>query len=300
MQKLPRDLPAATTADRVIARLLTTAASQIGYREGRSKSGDWNNDNAFGLWYGMNGVSWCAQFVSWAASAAGIPQSVIPRHQYTPTGWNWFTAHDRDVSSPRAGDIFYVYGYVQGEGNRVHHVGIVEKVLSSGQIRTIEGNTNTSGSSQGNGIYRLTRTVSPKLRFARPNYAAAVANTKPPVTPTKPVTPPTVKPPVQEDDMPYTEQQLEAFAGAGVHGQKLGRSNVTIGAAIDTTRKDAAAARAMLATQNVQLAGLTAAVQALASQQGIDPVAVVAAVKDATTQALADLKITLSTDTPEA
>ncbi|HEY9265522.1 MAG TPA: CHAP domain-containing protein, partial [Mycobacterium sp.] len=174
MQTLPRDLPAPTTAARVIARLLLFAGSQIGYREGRDSDGDWNNDNAFGKWYGTNGVSWCAQFVSWAAFVAGVPTSVIPKHQYTPTGWNWFTAHDRDVSSPRSGDIFYVYGYVKNEGNRVHHVGIVEKVLSDGRIQTIEGNTSAAGSAQGNGVYRLTRILSSKLRFARPDYAAAV------------------------------------------------------------------------------------------------------------------------------
>lgn len=204
MQRLPRDLPAPTTATAVITRLLTTAASQIGYREGRSSSGSWNNDNAFGKWYGTNGVAWCAQFVSWAAAAADIPETVIPKHQYTPTGWNWFTARDRDVTTPRAGDIFYVYGYVSSEGrSRVHHVGIVEKVLSGGRIQTIEGNTNTSGSAQGNGVYRLIRPISTtKLRFARPNYAAAVQ--APP-----PVKPPATKPPTQgDDDMAISDAQM--------------------------------------------------------------------------------------------
>lgn len=175
MQKLPRDLPAPTSAAAVLQRFLSVAASQIGYREGRSASGDWNNDNAFGKWYGTNGVSWCAQFVSWAAFVAGLPQTVVVKHQYTPTGWNWFTAHNYDVTTPRAGDIVYVYGPVSGEKNpRVHHVGIVEKVLSGGRIQTIEANTNTSGSSQGNGVYRLTRPVTDKLRFGRPPYQLAV------------------------------------------------------------------------------------------------------------------------------
>lgn len=190
MQMLPRNLPAPTSAALVIARLLTTAASQIGYREGQSGA-DWNNDNAFGKWYGTNGVSWCAQFVSWAAFAAGIPATVIPKHQYTPSGWNWFTAHDCDVTTPKAGDIFYVYGYVASEKvSRVHHVGIVEKVLAGGKIQTIEGNTNTTGSAQGNGVYRLVRPISAtKLRFARPPYQLAV------VAPVKPTTPTDVTPP---------------------------------------------------------------------------------------------------------
>lgn len=231
MKLLPRDLLAPTTAARVTSRLILTAGSQIGYREGRDADGDWNNDNAFGKWYGSNGVSWCAQFVSWAAFAAGIPESVIPRHQYTPAGWNWFVAHNRDVTSPRAGDIVYVYGPVPGEGSRVHHVGIVEKVLSGGRIQTIEGNTNTSGSSQGNGVYRLVRTVSSKLRFARPNYAAAIQTVtpKPPAKP--PVKPPagdTIKPPTPEDTMSAAEvQDLKNFIEARTQAYAVANNNYT-------------------------------------------------------------------------
>lgn len=293
IKQIPRDLPAPTSVANVKKRLAMVLASQIGYREGRSASGDWNNDNAYGKYFNQNGVSWCNWFQSWGAVAAGIPATVIPRTGYTPTSWNWFRTHDRDVTSPQAGDIFWVYGYVSSEGqNRVHHIGFVEKVLSGGRIQTIEGNTNTSGSAQGNGVYRLVRTVSSKLRFARPNYAAAVQA----APPAKPPTGGTAKPPVQEDDMPYTKDQLEQFAGVGVHGQKLGRSGVTIGQALDTTRKDAAAAKAMLASLTTQVAGLTAAVKALAEQQNVDPEAIVAAVKNAADEALADLKITLAVD----
>lgn len=219
IQSVPRNLPAPTSAANVTARLLACAASQIGYREGRDPSGDWNNDNAYGKYFGQNGVSWCHWFVSWAAVAAGVPATVIPRTGYTPTGWNWFTSHGRDVTTPRAGDIVYVYGYVASENqSRVHHVGIVEKVLSGGRIQTLEGNTNTSGSSQGNGVYRLVRTVSAtKLRFARPDYAAAVqAPAQPapstPATPTKPPVGDTIKPPTPEDNMSAAEiQDLKNF-----------------------------------------------------------------------------------------
>lgn len=216
MKLLPRNLLAPTTAARVISRLILTAGSQIGYREGRDPNGDWNNDNAYGKYFDQNGVSWCHWFVSWAAVAAGIPASVIPRTGYTPTGWGFFNGHGLDVTSPRAGDIVYVYGYVPSEKqSRVHHVGIVEKVLSGGRIQTIEGNTNLSGSSQGNGVYRLVRTVSTtKLRFARPNYAAAVQAAKPPTkpTPVKPPTDTTIKPPTPEDVMtPAQMQELKDF-----------------------------------------------------------------------------------------
>lgn len=111
--------------------------------------------------------------------------------------------------------------------------------------------------------------------------------------------PPTApKPPVPEGDnmTDYSPDDIKSYAGLGVHGQMIGRSGVTIGQALDSTRKDAAASRAMLGSLNVQVAGLTAAVKALSEQQGVDPAAIVAAVQTATSEALADLKITLAVD----
>lgn len=303
MQMVPRDMPAPTAAARVTARFLACAASQINYREGRDSNGDWNNDNAFGAYFKQNRVSWCHWFASWAAVAAGIPASVIPRTGYTPTGWGFFTSKGRDVTTPRAGDLFYVYGYVPSEGqNRVHHVGIVEKVLSGGRIQTIEGNTNTSGSSQGNGVYRLTRTVTSKLRFARPNYAAAVQT----ATPDKPVTPPKpipVKPNVPEDNMPLTEAEWTRL-GKLIYAKDEEYGGNLWAAPSGTGTHFIANTKAGFAALTTQVAGLTAAVKALAESQDLDPAAIVAAVEAATEKAMADLKITLTVDsdpaTPEA
>jgi hypothetical protein len=217
IQRVPRDLPAPTSAANMARRMSLCLASQIGLREGRDSDGDWNNDNPFGLYFKQNRVSWCNWFQSWGAVVADIPASVIPRTGYTPASWNWFVDRNRDVKTPQAGDLFWVYGWVPSEGqSRVHHIGFVEKVLSGGRIQTIEGNTNTSGSSQGNGVYRLTRTVSSKLRFARPNYAAAVQTVtpKPPAKPpvTKPPAGDTIKPPTPEDTLSAAEvQDLKNF-----------------------------------------------------------------------------------------
>jgi hypothetical protein len=177
-------LPGPHSTAEAIDRLLMAAASQIGYREGR------NNDNAYGRWYGSPNVAWCAQFVSWCAAQAGYLGTIIPKHQYTPSGANWFKArdqldrapkaNDRRKGTPRRGDIVYVWIASAG---RIGHVGIVEKVLSGGRIQTIEGNTNTTGAAQGNGVYRLVRTVTGRLYFARPDYAAVVKpRPKPPAS----------------------------------------------------------------------------------------------------------------------
>lgn len=170
------------------SKVIQIARGEIGVREGRSSSGSWNNRVKYNDWYVSIGrgevyrnASWCAIFVSWVARKAGVPTSVIPNHAYTPTGWNWFKSRGRDVTNPRPGDILYVYYPSRG---RIGHVGIVER-RSGSYIYTIEGNTNTTGSSQGNGVYRLRRKITKNLFFARPDYAKVKpsAPQKSPATP---------------------------------------------------------------------------------------------------------------------
>lgn len=165
-------------------KFLDIARSQIGIREGRNANGSWNNRVKYNDWYVQTtgqtvyrDAAWCAIFVSWCANAAGIPTSIIPRHAWTPSGIDWFRSRGQQVSTPQPGDLMYVYYPSQG---MVGHVGIVEKVEGN-YVVTIEGNTNTSGSSQGNGVYRLRRKITSYLRFGRPKYDSA-GSTAPSVT----------------------------------------------------------------------------------------------------------------------
>lgn len=162
--------------------VLNVAAKEIGYREGRDANGNWNNRTKFNTWYADRvnnstflAVAWCAIFVSWVAWKAGA-LSIIPIHAWTPAGLAWFKARGRVVSTPRRGDIVYFYYASMG---RVGHVGIVESV-GNGYIVTIEGNTNTTGSSQGNGVYRLKRAITSSQIFCRPAYSPTITPTPPP------------------------------------------------------------------------------------------------------------------------
>jgi hypothetical protein len=223
IKKLPA-LPAPTSVANVIRRLLLTLGSQVGYREGKTGS-TWNNDQAFGVWYGYPRVAWCHQFVSWGAFVAGLLGTVIPKEMYTPSGENFFEAHKRQVKTPQAGDVFYVWNAALG---RVSHVGVVEKVLSGNRIQSLEGNTNTTGSDQGNGVYRLTRTVSSRLRFYRPNYALAVRAAAPKPPAPKPTPKPTPKPPAPAKPVPaesidrriYLDELVYAATHANLSGLK--------------------------------------------------------------------------------
>lgn len=214
-KKVPT-LPGPYSVTEAINRLLIVAASQIGYHEGRSGNGSWNNDTIFGVWFKLNLAAWCHMFVSWSASVAGY-LAIIPKTAYTPSGFNYFKAQGRvggrvppnvkgraatGLGKPKRGDVMYVYSASMG---RIHHVGLVENVLPGGYISTIEGNTNLTGSAQGDGVYRLKRKITSNLFFATPNYAAVVKpRPKPPTSPVPAKPTPPAKPVPMRDGYPLT------------------------------------------------------------------------------------------------
>src|SRR5689334_21606820 len=98
--------------------VLAIARSQLGYRESGS------NHTRYGRWYGLDGVAWCAIFISWVADRANA-EDIIPRHAYTPAGAAWFVKHGRWSQAAHRGDIVY---YEFPGMHRISHVGIVEAV----------------------------------------------------------------------------------------------------------------------------------------------------------------------------
>lgn len=178
-------------------QFVAKAASQIGYREGYDPIRGWNNDNKYGIWYGWNNVAWCAQFVSWVADQVGALGTIVPKYQSSYVGLTWFRKRDQTgFWPPRPGDIFIMCEYNPGAWNDVGngwatiHTGIVEKYLGDGKVQTIEGNTNTNGSSQGNGVYRLIRqdnAASKRFIYCRPEWAPEPVAPKPPPVTTRPI-----------------------------------------------------------------------------------------------------------------
>ena len=161
------------------------AASQLGVRESPIGS----NRVMYNTWAVNEGyfpssfltAQWCAIFVSWVfaqAGLAGIDSSrvLVPVHAWCPSGLAYFQAKGRVTQghSPKAGDIFYKK---YSGSSVVGHVGIVERVNSNGTISTIEGNTNTGGSSTGIGVFRLNRKINSSLYFCHPAYGSGEATT---------------------------------------------------------------------------------------------------------------------------
>ena len=176
--------------------IINVALSQVGYREG-SYSGDTGgaNDGSYlnytesNYWYhnyissdmpvGGSYAPWCATFVSWCAEMANIPSSIIgrstvaSRHSYGfdvvfyAGGSTLYSSSDNDSRfmgynyTPKKGDLFFTRSW--------SHVGLVVGVSGS-YVITVEGNTNSDGSAEGDGVFRRSSRRIADLYFGVPDY----------------------------------------------------------------------------------------------------------------------------------
>jgi len=104
------------------------------------------------------GYAWCAAFVSWVFGRAGYDQ---PRTPWTPALFPakrviWKQGRTQgNHKPPRAGDVFGIWFNTLG---RVAHTGMIDQ-WKDGYAITVEGNTNTNGSNDGDGVYRKRRPI---------------------------------------------------------------------------------------------------------------------------------------------
>ncbi|MGW2580846.1 CHAP domain-containing protein [Streptomyces virginiae] len=127
--------------------------SLSGYHEGRDPSGNWNNIQRFspetlGLEWSQ-GMAWCATFTAWGADELGARD----RWPITASCWTavqWWKKAGRWTEYPVLGGPFYMGSSGQD------HVGVVY-AYDDTSIYTIEGNTNSGGSYQGDGVYQRVR-----------------------------------------------------------------------------------------------------------------------------------------------
>ena len=166
--------------------VIEAAQSQIGYKEGRS-NGYWNNDQKYsravpGLGW-SNWQPWCATFVCWTFYRTGqlalLPE-VSASCDVMMNGWK---RKGRWQNAPVLGaQIFF------GRPGDAQHTGVVV-AYDSKTVTTIEGNTNNTGSYNGNGVYRKTyhRSYSRILGYGIPDYPKPKPKPKPkPVEKPKP------------------------------------------------------------------------------------------------------------------
>lgn len=173
--------------------------SQAGYHEGRDADGNWNNIQKFseqtpGLTW-SDGQPWCATFECWGAHQVGI-DSLWPMTASCSLAVSWWKQHNRFTAYPVLGGPFYM-----GPGGG-DHTGVVWK-YDADSIWTIEGNTNTNGSYQGDGVYlrqRPRRGTGSPYGYGIPAYPEGVVSADPARggTAVAAIATPVVKPPAYE------------------------------------------------------------------------------------------------------
>lgn len=135
-----------TTAEKIVG----IATAEVGYHEG-FHGGHWDNIEKFapqvpGLEWAQ-GQAWCDVFVAWVAMKAGAAE-LYPRSASCDVSAAWFKARKQWSDYPAVGaQIFY------GTAADYVHTGLVIDYDAT-YVYTVEGNTNTSGAREGDGVYR--------------------------------------------------------------------------------------------------------------------------------------------------
>ena len=154
-----------------VSEIVRLAKREVGIREvGNTNCGILVNEYKAATWLNpKKGWPWCAAFVCWvvreALLSSGTKQTKTFKRPRTAAAWdfeNWSIAqdsttwlrkpHDHDIM---AGDIV-IFNF--------SHIGIaVSSPDTSGNVTTVEGNTDEAGSREGGGVYLKTRHAS-KIR----------------------------------------------------------------------------------------------------------------------------------------
>jgi len=133
--------------------IVQVAEKEIGTKESPANS----NKTKYGKWFGLDGLAWCGQFVSWVYAQAGHQ---LPRLGYIKgfagcqTAYSMFKTKGWLTDNPVAGDIVL---FDWGKDGRYDHTGIYVKDLGNGNFESIEGNTSLTNNSNGGEVMRRTR-----------------------------------------------------------------------------------------------------------------------------------------------
>lgn len=136
--------------------IIGVALTQVGYNEGS------NNYTKYGVWYGMPNSPWCGMFVSWCASQAGVPTSVLKRTGIANPSSFGLSYKSGSEYTPIKGDLFFKQGFT--------HVGLVY-YTEGDYFYTVEGNTSTT-TYDGTSVMIRKRKIS-DFYFSSPDYSGS-------------------------------------------------------------------------------------------------------------------------------
>lgn len=141
--------------DAVREKILGISRTQIGIREATGNNDGQQVEAYLKVTNLPKGNPWCAAFVSWVFKQAGYER---PRTAWSPA----LFPLARQPLSPKPADVLGIYSI---RLKRIAHAGLVER-RQDNWIISIEGNTNTNGSREGDGVYRKRRHVRTIATFA--------------------------------------------------------------------------------------------------------------------------------------
>jgi cell wall-associated NlpC family hydrolase len=134
-------------------KIVDIARKELGYKEFPANS----NKTKYGKWFGLDGVAWCAIFVSWCYDKAGYPLGNIgfPKgFAGCQTGFAHWSKTKEITKDPQPGDIVL---FDWNKDGRYDHAGIFIKDLGNGYFQTIEGNTSATNQSNGGEVQERKR-----------------------------------------------------------------------------------------------------------------------------------------------
>lgn len=121
-------------------KILQIAEEENGTAEYPAKS----NKTKYGKWYGIDGVRWCAIFVSWVFDQAGHKLPKINKdkgYDSCSDAFTYWKKRNQITENPIEGDIV-LYDFDKDHGNISDHTGIFVKWIKKGKtFEAWEGNT---------------------------------------------------------------------------------------------------------------------------------------------------------------
>lgn len=129
-------------------KVIEIAEGEIGVEESPKNS----NKTKYGSWFGLSGVPWCAQFVSWCYHIAGSPLGNIGfklGYAGCQTAFAHFTKTKELTNNPQPGDIVL---FDWNGDKRYDHTGIFVRKIDMTTFESIEGNTAIGNDSNGGSV----------------------------------------------------------------------------------------------------------------------------------------------------
>jgi hypothetical protein len=144
------------------SRIIDIAESQVGVKETRPNGGKMIEAYQKATWLPVGPWPWCAAFVCWCIKNAMADKDYTFTRPATAGAWDfekWCKSVDNSalLRKPHNGDIkagdIVIYTF--------SHIGIaVSDVDKQGIVQTVEGNTNSDGAREGDGVYQKRRNIS--------------------------------------------------------------------------------------------------------------------------------------------